>query len=93
MSNNRRILVPEARDELDQLKQRVMAEQGYPVDQNNPQNAKYEVAKAEGVPLQKGYNGDITAKEAGKVGGNIGGNMVRELIQIAEQSLDQNKQQ
>ncbi|HET7628637.1 MAG TPA: alpha/beta-type small acid-soluble spore protein [Bacillales bacterium] len=85
----RRILVPEARDEMDKLKQQVMADQGYPVDPNEPKNTKYAVARQEGVPLKKGYNGDLKAKEAGQVGGNIGGNMVRDLIKRAENSLGQ----
>ena len=36
-----------------------------------------------GVNLKDGYNGDISAKDAGK----IGGNMVRKLIQQAEQQM------
>lgn len=32
---------------------------------------KYEVAKEVGVPLKQGYNGDITSREAGKIGGTI----------------------
>ena len=32
---------------------------------------KYEVAQEVGVPLKQGYNGDITAREAGKIGGTI----------------------
>ena len=38
---------------------------------------KYEVASEVGVTLKDGYNGDISAKDAGK----IGGNMVRKMIQ------------
>lgn len=34
-------------------------------------NMKYEIAKEVGVNLKQGYNGDITSKEAGKIGGNI----------------------
>ncbi|MDP4180701.1 MAG: alpha/beta-type small acid-soluble spore protein [Bacillota bacterium] len=34
-------------------------------------NMKYEIAKEIGVNLKQGYNGDLTAREAGKVGGNI----------------------
>ena len=41
---------------------------------------KYEVASEVGVNLKQGYNGDISAKDAGK----IGGQMVRKLIQQAE---------
>lgn len=32
---------------------------------------KYEVAQEMGVNLKQGYNGDITSREAGKVGGRI----------------------
>ena len=32
---------------------------------------KQEVASELGIPLKEGYNGDITAKEAGKIGGAI----------------------
>lgn len=35
------------------------------------QNMKYEVAKELGVNLKQGYNGDLSSREAGKVGGNI----------------------
>lgn len=35
------------------------------------QTMKYEVAKEVGVPLKQGYNGDLTAREAGKIGGTI----------------------
>ncbi len=44
---------------------------------------KYEVASEVGVTLNQGYNGDIKARDAGKVGGN----MVRKMIQFAEQSM------
>lgn len=32
---------------------------------------KYEIANEVGVKLKPGYNGDLTSREAGKVGGNI----------------------
>ncbi len=44
---------------------------------------KYEVANEVGVNLKDGYNGDISAKDAGK----IGGQMVRKLIQQAEDNM------
>ena len=44
---------------------------------------KYEVASEVGVNLKDGYNGDISARDAGK----IGGNMVRKLIQQAENQM------
>ncbi len=44
---------------------------------------KYEVANEVGVSLKDGYNGDISARDAGR----IGGNMVKKLIQQAESQL------
>ena len=44
---------------------------------------KHEVASEVGVNLKDGYNGDITAREAGK----IGGQMVRKLIEQAERNM------
>ena len=44
---------------------------------------KYEVANEIGVTLKDGYNGDISAKDAGK----IGGNMVRKMIQQVENNM------
>ncbi len=44
---------------------------------------KYEVASEVGVNLKQGYNGDISARDAGK----IGGQMVRKLIQQAENQM------
>ena len=44
---------------------------------------KYEVASEVGVNLKNGYNGDISAKDAGK----IGGNMVKKMIQQAENNM------
>ncbi len=41
---------------------------------------KYEVASEQGVNLKQGYNGDLPARENGKVGGN----MVKRMIQQAE---------
>lgn len=45
---------------------------------------KMEVAKELGVNLQQGYNGSLTAKEAGSVGGQ----MVKKMIESYE---NQNK--
>ena len=44
---------------------------------------KYEVASEVGVNLKDGYNGDISARDAGRVGGN----MVKKLIQQAESQM------
>ena len=44
---------------------------------------KYEVASEVGVTLKDGYNGDISAKDAGK----IGGQMVKKMIEQAERNM------
>ena len=44
---------------------------------------KYEVASEVGVNLKNGYNGDISSKDAGR----IGGNMVKKMIQQAENQM------
>jgi len=44
---------------------------------------KYEVANEVGVNLKYGYNGNISARDAGK----IGGNMVKKLIEQAENQM------
>ena len=44
---------------------------------------KEEVASEIGVNLKEGYNGDITAKEAG----SIGGEMVRKMIKKQEEMM------
>ena len=44
---------------------------------------KMEAANEVGVKLKQGYNGNITAKEAGSVGGQ----MVKKMIQSYENSL------
>ena len=48
---------------------------------------KMESANEVGVTLNKSYNGDITAKQAGSVGGQ----MVKKMIQQAEQNIHNNK--
>lgn len=62
-SNRNRVIVPQARQALDQL--------------------KFESANAVGVNLKQGYNGDLKASEAGR----IGGDMVRKMIQFAESQI------
>lgn len=80
MAKRRKILVPEARNELDQLKAKV-------VHTHHPEHAKFEAAAETGVPLKPGYNGRLTAREAGKVGGRLGGNMVKELVRMAQEKM------
>ena len=47
------------------------------------QSFKTEVANSMNVNLKQGYNGDITAREAG----SIGGEMVKRMIAYAEQNM------
>lgn len=82
----RRLLVPEARSALDQLKADVM-------NTFTPEQAKFESAQRQQIPLQQdGDNGELTAREAGKVGGPIGGQMVKKLIAMAQMQM-MNEQQ
>ena len=46
-------------------------------------NMKYEVASQIGVNLNKGYNGDISSRDAGRVGGN----MVKKMISETERNM------
>ncbi|MBB4826262.1 hypothetical protein HNO89_003521 [Sporosarcina luteola] len=92
MANRSKILVAEARRELDQMKIDVLKQIGYNVDVSQPESAKYEIAKELGIPLSETDNGDLTARQAGKIGGPIGGNMVKEMIRLAQQQLAQGNQ-
>ena len=47
---------------------------------------KMEAANEVGVNLKQGYNGDITAREAG----SIGGEMVKRMIAYAESNMGGN---
>lgn len=88
--NRNRLLVPEARSALDRLKADVM-------DAASAEQAKYESARQQNVPLAEGDNGELTARQAGKVGGPIGGQMVKKLIALAQMQMmneqNQDKQQ
>lgn len=47
------------------------------------ENMKFEVARELGVNLVKGYNGNLSSKDAG----HIGGNMVRKMIEAQERAM------
>lgn len=89
---------------LDRLKFEVAEEIGYfpqHLGRPTPQNAqeynaalddyKYEVAAELGIPLARGYNGELTSRQAGaiggRIGGRLGGQMVRRMVQLAEEHL------
>ncbi|RSD24037.1 alpha/beta-type small acid-soluble spore protein [Mesobacillus subterraneus] len=80
MARRNKILVPEARRALDDLKAQVAGTM-------KAEDAKFETARELGVPLKNGYNGGLTTREAGKVGGRLGGGMVRELVRMAQENL------
>lgn len=44
---------------------------------------KYEVANEIGVPLKKGYNGDLTSYQ----NGSVGGYMVKKMIEAQEREM------
>jgi len=76
----RKPLVPEARQGLDALKARLQ-------NVSEPEQAKFEVAEELNIPLNRGYNGSISAHDAGRIGGQLGGSMVKEMIRYAMQNL------
>lgn len=45
---------------------------------------KNEVASSMNINLQQGYNGDISARDAGR----IGGQMVKRMIEYAERNMN-----
>ncbi len=49
-------------------------------------NFKMQAANEVGVTLKQGYNGDITARQAGSVGGQ----MVKKMVESYENSLKNN---
>jgi hypothetical protein len=64
-----------------------MATNSNPLVNKNARDAmnkfKMETASQVGVTLNQGYNGDITARQAG----HIGGQMVKKMIQAYENGL------
>ncbi|MCL6515984.1 MAG: alpha/beta-type small acid-soluble spore protein [Alicyclobacillus sp.] len=56
---------------------------------NDKDAAKARVAARVGVPYAAGRtdHGEMTARQAGKLGGEIGGAMVQRLVEIARQEL------
>ena len=56
---------------------------GSKANKKNMQSFKTEVANSMNVNLKKGYNGDLTSREAGYVGGY----MVKRLIESAEKQM------
>ncbi|BAH43139.1 MULTISPECIES: alpha/beta-type small acid-soluble spore protein [Bacillales] len=81
MSRRKRPLVPEARKGLDALKAQV-------AHVADPAQAKFEVAEEIHVPLQPGYNGQLTSHDAGRIGGRLGGSMVKEMVRMAMEGMN-----
>jgi len=56
--------------------------------------SKFEVANELGIALNHGYNGDLTSRDAGRIGGRlggkIGGNMVRKMVEFAQNHMINN---
>ena len=52
------------------------------------EQCKFEVANEIGVPLKKGYNGDLTSAQNGYVGGY----MVKKMIEKQEQMMAEKNQ-
>lgn len=56
---------------------------GSKANKKNMQAFKSEVANSMNVDLKKGYNGDLTSREAGSVGGE----MVKRMIAYAQNNM------
>lgn len=105
MPAGNRLLVPAARGRLQELKYAIAATTGplpEPVRdeaefRRQMDRMKFEVAADLGIPLRQGYNGDLTSRQAGRIGGRlggpIGGQMVRALIHQAERTLAEDTRQ
>ncbi len=88
--NNRKALVPESREALNQLKKDVLVKDGIISADVPIQNVNIEVGKEIGIALNHQYNGQLSTQEAGKIGGQIGGRMVKELVRMAQEKLAKN---
>ncbi len=55
-----------------------------PESKSKMENLKSEVANSLNVDLKQGYNGDMTAREAG----SIGGEMVKRMIAYAQNNMN-----
>lgn len=78
--SRRKPLVPESREGLDLLKARL-------ANVFEPEQAKFKAANSLNIPLNKGYNGNLTAHDAGKIGGQLGGSMVKEMVRAAQEQM------
>lgn len=102
MSRKRRnrLLVPEAREALDRLIQITSVPVNSPSAPLTGQHNRTmrsgatnepvvaSVAQSLGIAYQSsGDNGDMTTRDAGRIGGEIGGQMVQKLVQIAKEQL------
>ena len=43
------------------------------------ENLKFETASEVGVNLKQGYNGDISSRDAGRIGGNMTKKVIQEM--------------
>lgn len=96
-----RLLVPEAREALDALmratstgrtssKSQIQPHDSSAANRNHSEEVVSEVAQNLGIPYQpNGYNGQLTTRDAGRIGGQMGGTMVQRLIEIAKSELSQ----
>ena len=46
-------------------------------------NMKFEIANEFGINLKRGYNGDLPAREAGRIGGEV----TKRLVRMAQEQL------
>lgn len=84
---NRQYAYPVSPAAIDSFKADVMRREGYAVNQQQPDQVKFEVAQSMGIPLSQTDNGQLRTEDAGRIGGKIGGAMVKEMIRMAQEHL------
>jgi hypothetical protein len=85
----RKLLNPESREALNQWQVKwLQEEQG--TKATDRRDLPAEVAHQLNIPYNLDGNGEMTAKEAGKIGGVIGGQTVKKLIETSLLSFTRN---
>ncbi|SFU93917.1 small, acid-soluble spore protein, alpha/beta type [Alicyclobacillus macrosporangiidus] len=95
----RRLLVPEAREAMNRLKQQVIEQKRQEGALVAGTTTQAWPARPDGKPIRRPTHGGVprrageadpgvaTARQAGRLGGEIGGTMVQRLVRIAREEL------
>src|SRR5687767_9404421 len=86
----RKLIIPESREALNHWQAKWLQE-ARGTKATDPANLPREIAHQLRIPYHPHGNGEMTAKEAGKIGGIIGGQTVKKLIEISLLSFTRNE--